>query len=121
MPRYELTDGQIDDLIAFLAIRAGGSVDWSDRPDHASPEPVTRPASFDRHCAGCHSLEGRGGVGGPALDGVGSRLTPDFIARWLRDPREIDPDSRMPQPVLTDAERAELESFLVGLKNGRTR
>ncbi|MDE0959790.1 MAG: HEAT repeat domain-containing protein [Planctomycetota bacterium] len=37
-------------------------------------------------CQRCHSVGGQGGVAGPALDGVGSRLRADQILRSLVDP-----------------------------------
>lgn len=51
-------------------------------------------------CLGCHSLQGEGGAIGPSLDGVGSRLGRDFVARMIQDPQATMPGSNMPgQPL----------------------
>jgi ubiquinol-cytochrome c reductase cytochrome b subunit len=37
----------------------------------------------NKQCRNCHSLDGLGGMRGPALDGVGSRLTADGLVRQV--------------------------------------
>ncbi|MGZ5519062.1 MAG: hypothetical protein ACXWIU_01770 [Limisphaerales bacterium] len=59
--------------------------------------------SFLEHrCARCHDVGISNGtpdlnMDAPALDGIGSRLRGDWIARWVADPRSIRPDAHMPQ------------------------
>jgi ubiquinol-cytochrome c reductase cytochrome b subunit len=36
-----------------------------------------------KQCRNCHSLGGEGGLRGPALDGVATRLTPDQLIRQV--------------------------------------
>lgn len=47
-------------------------------------------------CKGCHKVEGKGGSVGPALDGVGKRLSADQIQKKLLDPKTTNPKSTMP-------------------------
>jgi len=75
-------------------------------------------------CGGCHTLDGlRGatGVAGPNLTNValrptlaGERLpnTPENLARWIRDPPALKPDTPMPKLGLTDAQARDLAAFL---------
>jgi mono/diheme cytochrome c family protein len=42
----------------------------------------------DQKCSLCHSVEGKGNVKGP-LDGVGSKLKPDEIRKWITSPKEM--------------------------------
>ncbi|MCP3176785.1 cytochrome c [Desulfuromonas sp. KJ2020] len=68
-------------------------------------------------CKGCHSLEGSGGNRGPALDGVGRRLTADQIERQLLNPKARNPDSIMPRMTHLSAENLKaLVDFLSSRK-----
>ena len=71
-----------------------------------------RPLVFNQLCIACHALGGQGGMVGPALDGVGNRLTADYIQRWLRDPVSVKPDSKMPKLPLSEEIITELVAFL---------
>jgi mono/diheme cytochrome c family protein len=55
---------------------------------------------------------------GPDLDGIGSRLRPRWIQRWLLDPKALRPQARMPRTLSTDAaearqQAADLAEYLV--------
>ena len=76
-----------------------------------------RPQVFNQMCIACHSLDGQGGVVGPALDGVGARLDGDYIKRWLADPYAIKPNSLMPKLPLSESDIVELVAFLSQLKD----
>lgn len=50
-------------------------------------------------CFGCHKVDGfndRWKVG-PGLEHIQSKLEPDWIMRWLHNPKEFRPSTRMPQ------------------------
>ena len=67
-------------------------------------------------CALCHSM---GGIGGKkmALDGVGSRLKPEEIKKWIRTPKEMKPDTTMkPYPNLPERDLNDLTAFLTTLR-----
>ena len=68
-------------------------------------------------CMNCHSLKGTGGTFGPALDTIGQDLSAEEIRRYVRDPKSVDPQSRMPaQTGLSDRELDEVAKFLSTLK-----
>ena len=67
-------------------------------------------------CIACHSLEGQGGVVGPALDGVGDRRPYDNLVAWITDPQQLKPGTLMPKLPLTQADVVELASFLSKMK-----
>lgn len=46
-----------------------------------------------QRCAACHSIAGVGNKKSP-LDGVGSKLSPDQLRKWIVAPREMDPKVR---------------------------
>lgn len=69
-------------------------------------------------CNGCHSINGRGGQSGPALDTVGDRYTAAWLYTWLRDPAAVKPGTQMPNLNLTDDEGARLVFFLEAMRSG---
>lgn len=132
MVRYDFTDAQIQDLVAFL--KWIGEMDlngFPPKPDLAKmavsgtteatgqaavAKSVDRPMIFNQMCIACHTLEGQGGKIGPALDGVGSRLERTYILEWLKDPAKVKPGTAMPKLPLSDEDIAELAAFLTQLK-----
>ena len=69
-------------------------------------------------CMACHSVEGgevKGRVG-PNLSGVGSRLNPDWIFSWLKNPQALHPNTAMPNFNLPDKTAAAIAAYLVSLK-----
>lgn len=50
-------------------------------------------------CSGCHKIAGYEGLSkiGPSLQQVGRKLTPEFAYRWINDPKQVRPHSRMPR------------------------
>ena len=57
-------------------------------------------------CRGCHVIAGRGGRIGPALDGVSSRRSPDYIENMVADPQRTAPGTPMPRVLLNERDRA---------------
>jgi mono/diheme cytochrome c family protein len=47
-------------------------------------------------CKGCHKIGDSGGTLGPALNGIGKRMTAMQIRRQLVDPKANNPQSLMP-------------------------
>lgn len=126
MWRYDFTDGEIADLVAFL--EWVGQMDLNGFPAKpalaapAAPAAATsaapRPEVFGQLCTACHQLGGQGGTVGPALDDVGSRMTHDQFVVWLRDPAAVRPGTAMPKLPLTEPQIEELAAFLSTQKTG---
>jgi len=70
-----------------------------------------------KQCRNCHSLGGQGGRRGPALDGVGTRLTQDQLIRQV-----LQGGGNMPAygKNLTPAEVTALVAFMQSLRPGQT-
>lgn len=134
MVNYNFKDEEITDLIAFL--KWIGEVDLNGFPKKPDLSPIAnsaasgststsatvvrqidRPLIFNQMCIACHALGGQGGAIGPALDGVGSRLNKETIAKKLNDPSSVKADSKMPKLPLTKENIAELTAFLSELKD----
>ena len=64
------------------------------------------------------------GMVGPPLRGVGERFylagrlpnTPENMIRWIRFPREVDPETLMPNMDVTEVDGRDLAAFLYSLR-----
>jgi cytochrome c2 len=65
-------------------------------------------------CFSCHEIPGFEGqtFRGPALDSIGYKVRPGWLAEWLHDPKSYLPQSKMGNFRLTAAEIAGLQAFL---------
>jgi len=92
---------------AFLALLLGGSFSWGQTPDLARR----------LGCFACHALKGEGGNLAAALDGVGTRLSPQQLQIALTYPRQLHPGAKMPSyAYLPPSEQEALVKFMEGLR-----
>ena len=76
-------------------------------------------------CQGCHvvgegnrsELSPRRTFGQP-LENIGNKTTYEWIYNWVRDPKHYSPATYMPNLRLTDAQVADVATYLSGLKGG---
>jgi mono/diheme cytochrome c family protein len=75
-------------------------------------------------CVGCHLMEGEPEpkVGsrrrfGPALIKLGSKVKPEWLYHWLKEPRHYAPQTRMPNMKLTDQEAMDISAYLLTLRD----
>jgi nitric oxide reductase subunit C len=65
----------------------------------------------------CHSLQGKGGSFGPALDTIGRKLSMEKIEHYLVDPKAVNPMALMPpQKELSQKETEAVARFLANLQ-----
>jgi nitric oxide reductase subunit C len=130
MPSQKVTDVEIDNLVAFFTWI--GNVENGDWPPQDSKSRLTRgeermvagagvspgTAVFQsRGCLNCHSLHGKGGTFGPALDTVGRKMNKEQIEHYIKDPKSVNPKALMPpQKDLSDKELEAVSEFLEKLK-----
>lgn len=132
MVQYHFTDPEMDALVAFF--QWIGQMDLNGFPPKPTLLPVAvstvtgdsavarmaQPKVFSQLCIVCHSLGGQGGSVGPALDDVGQRRDYANLVAWITDPQQIKPGTLMPKLPLSDADIAELASYLSQLKPAST-
>src|SRR4030095_8117225 len=77
----------------------------------------------DVGCQGCHVVgEGKRSEIGPRrtfgqpLENIGKNTSYEWIYNWVRDPKHYSPDTYMPNLRLTDAQVADVATYLSGLK-----
>lgn len=64
-------------------------------------------------CIACHTLEGKGGVAGPALDRIAEKTSADWIYNWIREPKNWSHVAKMPSLRLTPDEASNLTAYLI--------
>ncbi|HUK34867.1 MAG TPA: c-type cytochrome [Vicinamibacterales bacterium] len=74
-------------------------------------------------CQGCHVVgEGSREQAGPhrtfgqPLESIGSKTTYEWVFNWVRDPKHYNPNTYMPNLRLTDAQAADVATYLMTLK-----
>ncbi len=104
--------------IAFLTVQAVLSppVNQGMKVD---PEVAKGKLLFQQlRCQSCHSVNGVGGVVGPALDLVAQRRSRDWLAAHFRNPSKISPGTKMPNFHLLDSEVDALTAYMCTLGGG---
>jgi mono/diheme cytochrome c family protein len=128
MPNYRFSDQEASDIASFLVAQSTASEN-----SHKELKSVTPPAGDDGllagkslygtlFCSSCHAIQNAAGnlVGGdlaPELTRIGSKVSPDWLRRWLRAPQGYDPKTRMPRYRYDEKQVALLSSFLLSKKD----
>ena len=94
------------------------------RPDLTmSEESVTKATDLGKRlysnkygCNACHSLGDEGGVVGPALDRAGIRLNATWVYRWIKNPQQMKPETRMPNLGISDGDAKAIAMYLKTLR-----
>ncbi|HEV2399589.1 MAG TPA: c-type cytochrome [Candidatus Sulfotelmatobacter sp.] len=121
MPNFKLTDDDARDISAFLIANstplAGDTATVSAK---ASADPAAGASLYgESFCASCHAVQNAAGnvVGGnigPELTRVGTKVKPEWLQAWLRNPRVYNPVTGMPHYRFNDGQVATLAGFLQG-------
>jgi mono/diheme cytochrome c family protein len=129
MPNFRFTDEQAEQITAFLVnvskenpyhvqkgISAGGNA--------AHGKDLVGSVG----CKGCHVIgddtrmrDARGFSYdiAPELTRAGSKLDPDWMFAWIKNPRQFRPNTRMPDLRLTDQEAKDIVAYLSTMKDDR--
>ena len=67
-------------------------------------------------CLSCHAVDGLGSDFAPALDSVGTKVTPNYLRQWISDPKSYDPDTSMPSLRLSTREIDNVVAYLMSLQ-----
>ena len=108
MPNFQLSDDDARDISAFLINQSTPYL--ANTEQKTPPVPASDDAAAlqqgssvygESFCASCHAMQNAaglmvGGDVGPELTRVGSKVKPEWLTEWLRDPKVYDPDTAMP-------------------------
>ncbi len=118
MPDFKLTDEEIRDTVAFLLSleteREYAKVDLSEASAEDGEGLFT-----ELGCKACHSEKAdeesfRRRV--PNLADAGVKLEPDWILEELKNPKELNPDARIPKLDITETDTAHIIAYVTTLK-----
>lgn len=78
-------------------------------------------------CTGCHVIDADGKrddyfpqfnrLHGPNLVRAGSKVSGGWLYAWIKDPKQFNPDTRMPSLRLTNREAADITSYLMSSRD----
>ena len=128
MPKFRLSESEIRALSAYLSVQRAKPLEdvkfdprlvavWSKRPDLIDRGELRFRQMF---CSTCHALAVTragetklvGGDIGPELTKVGSKVKPEWLAAWLRDPQAYLPHSEMPRYGWSDEDLFEVTQYI---------
>jgi len=69
----------------------------------------------DRGCFGCHTMAGFEKMQkvGPDLTRIAGKVDPSWLVRWIKEPREYLPKTKMPHFELTDDDALNIAAYLL--------
>ncbi len=96
MPDFQLSDEQARLLTTFLLAQKASVPETTPAADAATVD-LGQLRYREARCISCHAQNSRGGTFGPDLGRVGGKVRPGWLQSWLRDPKALFPQTRMPQ------------------------
>jgi mono/diheme cytochrome c family protein len=130
MPNFRFTDDQAEAITAYLVDVSTRSTFQMAKGAYAGGIAAKGKEIVESvGCLACHSigeqtkvreLRGSSYDMAPELTRVASKVTPDWIYDWVRNPRHYNPTTKMPNLRLTDGEARDVTAYLSTLKDGRT-
>jgi mono/diheme cytochrome c family protein len=128
MPQFRLAETELRGLSAYLSVQKAKAISpykidarviatWSKNPELISQGEARFRQMF---CSTCHTLAVTragetkliGGDIGPELTKVGSKVNPDWLLTWLRDPQGYLPHTRMPRYGWSDEDLYEVTQYI---------
>ncbi len=125
MPNFGFNDDDTRDISAFLIAQSTPSA-YASTLATKKPQPPSTDANAPQEgaslygesfCASCHATQNAAGnlVGGdlgPELTRVGSKVKPEWLEEWIRDPAGYFPGTKMPHYRFNDKQIGLLAGFL---------
>ena len=75
----------------------------------------------DYSCIACHqsynlARQPRGGISGPSLVDAGRRLRPEWIYQWLKNPKQFNPQGKMPLYAFDEETLKKMTQYIMSHK-----
>ncbi len=128
MPKFRLTEQELRALSAYLSMQSAKSLEpvkfdprvvavWSKKPDLVDQGELRFRQMF---CSTCHALAVTragetklvGGDIGPELTKVGTKVKPEWLPAWLRNPQAYSPNSKMPRYEWSDEDLFKVTQYI---------
>ena len=72
-----------------------------------------------KKCGLCHTVDGSGGRKGGDLSDVGGKRDAEWLTKYMKDPKSVIPEAKMPAFRGTDEELNALVAYLMSLKKAK--
>ncbi len=116
MPPIKASDADLDALTLYVLSFTGEPLSAYYVSMKTIPGPLAGRRLFEeKGCIGCHSIGGKGGTVGPALDEVSKRHDARWISAHFKNPEAVSPGTVMPQFNFTEQETRALTEFLLSI------
>jgi mono/diheme cytochrome c family protein len=81
---------------------------------YAKPFNKAKQVIFESGCYGCHEIKGYTELAkiGPQLSSLAAKTTPGWVFRWVKDPKEYNPHTRMPNFRFADEQAEAITAYL---------
>jgi len=118
MPNFQLSDDDARDLSAFLINQSTPYLEGPAKAVAVSSDVQAGSSVYgESFCASCHAMQNAaglmvGGNVGPELTRVGSKVKPEWLGEWLRNPKTYDPETAMPHYRFDEKEIGMVMGFL---------
>jgi mono/diheme cytochrome c family protein len=131
MPNFRLTDEEAEAITAYL-LKIGRETPFQflrARGSYGGGNPARGKQIFETvGCAACHVVGEKTAVRqkrgtsydiAPELTRIGSKVNPDWLYDWVKNPRHYNPEARMPSLRLSDDEARHIVAYLTTLTDTR--
>jgi len=87
--------------------------------NHAPEFSRAKRLMIESGCHGCHEIKGYTDLPkiGPELGRVGSKTNPEWLYRWVKNPKDYNPHTRMPNFKLSDDQAEAVTAFLMDVSS----
>ncbi|NTW63598.1 MAG: c-type cytochrome, partial [Chlorobiaceae bacterium] len=120
MPKFFFKQDQAEAIADYLFSMTGTTrhdVDYAGTEPDAKLVEQGKTLWSQSRCNLCHSTGGRGGnhikVYAPDLSKVGSKVNKEWLFKWIKDPNQYFPGTKMPRFRFTDEEIKSLVEYIV--------
>ena len=117
MPRFNMSAGEAETLSRYIdLVLRSRDVDNTPGQKPGDPEAGRRLFADKYTCQACHSIDGKGGYYGPALENVANRLKSAWLATRLVNSHPFESGAREPVLAIPEGERPDILAYLKTLK-----
>jgi len=120
MPRFNMTEPEAETLADYIMTVYQTPAVEPDSPDGfsfgAADMEHGKQLFYSKYaCQSCHIVDAKNDKGyiGPTLTQVGTRMTPEWMFHWLKNPQSLRPGSIEPNWNMSDEDARALTAFLM--------
>jgi cytochrome c2 len=106
-------------LIIVVAISIGSVMSGSLARGAEGSAEKGKEVYSSHKCGICHTINGSGGKMGGDLSDIGDKKDADWLTKYVKDPKSVMPEAKMPAFKGSDADLQDLVAYLMSLKKAK--